>query len=309
VASEGNGRSVAAADAGRGVMQKSVLLGASGRVGALMLPAWPDAAGGAVPPPVAVRRDGRGGLSWDALDADPPPPLPGPPPVAVLGFAGVTPGPAAPLHLNAALGRAAVRAAAAWGARHAFVASSAAVYGRPGADPVSEDAAARPESPYGRAMLEREDAVSRAAAAAGIAVTLLRIGNVAGASEPFVSAAGRDPVVMDVFADGRGPMRSYVGPAGLARVLAGLIALAAEGRPLPRLLNLGGRAPAEMNAVLTALGRPFATRPAPPAALPRMHLDTSRLEGLCPGAAGSGAAADLVAELRSLATAGQEGDA
>lgn len=278
-------------------MQKSVLLGASGRVAGLVLPAWAGAVGAAAPAPLTVRRDRLGGLCWDVLK-DPAPPLPGAPPVAVLGFAGITPGPRAPLHLNAALGQAAVAAAAAWGGRHAIVASSAAIYGRTGAEPVGEDAPARPESPYGEAMLAREDAVLATAAAAGIGVTLLRIGNVAGASEPFISAAGRDPVVMDVFADGSGPSRSYIGPAGMARVLAGLVALLAAGRPLPRLLNVGARTPAQMTAILTALGRPFTTRPAPPTALKHMHLDTSRLESLCPGAAGSGTAAELIADLR-----------
>lgn len=286
-------------------MHAPVLLGATGRVGRLILAGW-DRAGpapDAAPPPVALGRGPGAALRWDM--AAPPPALPGGArPGVVFHFAGVTPAGAGDLAANAALGRAGFDAAAGWGAAHVFVASSATVYGRP-EGPAAEDAPARPETAYGRSMLAREQALLERAARPGApGLTLLRIGNVAGACEPFLSAARQaGPLDLDIFADGTGPRRCYIGPLGLARCLAALARLAARGHPLPRLLNLAAAAPAGMDELLDAMDKPWRPRPAPASALQELLLDTSRLETLCPGAAGRGTPEELLAELAATGQA------
>jgi UDP-glucose 4-epimerase len=78
--------------------------------------------------------------------------------------------------------------------------SSAAVYGTPDRDPVTEDAPCRPLSPYGRTKLVGEWLLRDCAAAWGLAVTSLRYFNVAGAVEPRLGDSGAANLVPLVFA-------------------------------------------------------------------------------------------------------------
>ncbi|MBE0691744.1 MAG: UDP-glucose 4-epimerase GalE [Aquamicrobium sp.] len=65
--------------------------------------------------------------------------------------------------------------------KHFIFSSTAAVYGAAGSEPVSENAALHPESPYGRSKLMSEWMLADASAAYGLRYTALRYFNVAGA--------------------------------------------------------------------------------------------------------------------------------
>jgi UDP-glucose 4-epimerase len=87
--------------------------------------------------------------------------------------------------------------------------SSAAVYGTPDTDPVTEDAACRPLSPYGETKLVGEWLLRDCATAWGLAVTSLRYFNVAGAARPRLGDTGAANLVPLVFAAldaGRAPV-------------------------------------------------------------------------------------------------------
>ncbi len=288
-----------------------VVLGATGRVGRLILAEWT-----AHPPPdLEIRAQRRQGdppdIIWqlaagvDALAtaigrAD-----------MVLVLSGVTPAPGADYRLNTDLALAAVQAAAQIGARHLFIASSAAVYGRSG-DPIPEEAALTPLSDYGQAKLTMEWACTGWLAQYPLprpSVTFLRIGNVAGTDQFFRNlalASPQSPLSLDQFPDGTGPVRSYIGPAGLARVLACLIGRAARGKPLPLALNIGapggGVDMADFAPALLAQGQPAPVIriPAPATALPSVRLSLDRLASLCPMDQGEGTAAAMVQQWLAL---------
>ena len=261
--------------------------GGSGRVGRMVRRAWAEA------PPAATllmpqRRAGDvpGGLVWDPLAGDLPE---GVGPVdTLIALAGITPASGQPLELNTALAVATLTAARRHGIGRVLLTSSSAVYGAPAGDaPLSEDSPLRPLNPYGAAKLAMEAACAPFRDA-GVEVCCLRIGNVAGADALLLNAATArpdQPIRLDRFAgaaaetdpDGPGPIRSYLGPATLARVLAGL---AAAPGPLPAALNVALPHPVGMADLAEAAELPWLWQPAPAGALRRLTLDVGRLARL-----------------------------
>ncbi|NJL07172.1 MAG: UDP-glucose 4-epimerase GalE [Methylacidiphilales bacterium] len=77
--------------------------------------------------------------------------------------------------------RALFAAAAATGVKNLIFSSTAAVYGTPERNPVTEDARPHPESPYGTSKLMSELMLADAARAHGLGYVVLRYFNVAGA--------------------------------------------------------------------------------------------------------------------------------
>lgn len=77
--------------------------------------------------------------------------------------------------------------------------SSAAVYGEPDLDVVSEDADCRPVNPYGRTKLIGEHLVADVAAATGLRYACLRYFNVAGCATPALADRGVNNLVPMVF--------------------------------------------------------------------------------------------------------------
>ena len=209
----------------------------------------------------------------------------------VLCLAGVTPSSDAALSLNRDLALA-VQAAA--GARPLLLASSAAVYGR-AEGLCQEEAPARPVAPYGRAKIDMEQAVL----ARGGRVTCLRIGNIAGADQILGRVTSCTPITLDRFADGRTPVRSYIGPATLAAQLGDLCLAAGRGIALPPVLNVTAPGAVEMGALLDAVPYPWQPRPAPAEAIARVVLDTRRLEHLFTLDPAAGTPERLVAEWRA----------
>ena len=266
-------------------------LGASGRLGRLVARAWAGPAGrglAAIPQWRRADEAPDGALVWSPLEE--PVPEIGAVDV-VVDLAGVTGGEG--VGRNVDLARAALGAAERLGARWTLLPSSAAVYG---AGPFGEDAPPAPLSDYGRAKLAMERM------AAGRPATALRIGNVVGA-DALLGRPREGPAIIDRLPDGRGPRRSYIGPEGLARVLAALARRAAAGGAMPAVLDVATPRAVAMEALAEAAGLGWRHRPAPEGVVAEVALDTARLEALAPGAAGPADPAAMVAEWRRLAAA------
>lgn len=250
-----------------------LFVGLSGRVGRLIRPFLPEDL------PVADRQPEPGGLAWDLLAGAGPlralAERSGAPPALVV-LSGTTPATGTDMDLNRALGVAAMAAAVEAGVGRVLLASSAAVCGPPRAAPWRETDPVAPTGAYGRAKLAMELA-AEPFRAAGLEVCALRIGNVAGADALLLNAPG--PIRLDRFADGTGPVRSYIGPATLARLL---LALALTPGRLPPVLNLAAPGAVAMRDLAEAAGLPWAWVPAPPEAVPRQVLDLTSLALIVP---------------------------
>ncbi|MFG2574819.1 UDP-glucose 4-epimerase GalE [Streptomyces sp. NPDC048481] len=88
---------------------------------------------------------------------------------------------------------------AAAGVRRFLFSSSAAVYGNPDVDLITEDTPCAPVNPYGETKLAGEWLVRAAGQAHGIATTCLRYFNVAGAMAPELADTGVFNIVPMVF--------------------------------------------------------------------------------------------------------------
>lgn len=251
-----------------------LILGASSRLGRMLRHHGLSA----VAPRWQLRREEEAAdaVFFDPL-ADRPPVMPCD---AVLCLAGVISGTASELQRNSDLAEAAIHLGAASGAKRVFLASSAAVYG-PNPSPLSEDHTPRPLGDYGRAKVEMEAAALACAVQLKLDVTILRIGNVAGA-DALLSQDGDADITLDRFADGQGPRRSYIGPRDLARVMNALLAAGAAGQDLPVIVNVALPGAVDMADLLVAAGRRFDWRAAPETAIPLVELDVSRLSRLLP---------------------------
>ena len=239
-----------------------IVVGSSGEVGRLLVTHWRRASTSVVlqyrnndlPDPLVLsfRWDPDGGVTaladWiKAHDR----------PSAMLVLAGVTPRSGRDLTLNSQIAETCLAAAKSVGIGRVLVASSSAVYGDELDRPFKETDATRPVNAYGAAKLEMEQACARWSAA--LEVVCLRIGNVAGADallrQTFLPK--RPDILLDRFADGTTPLRSYIGPGTMAGVL---IDLAKYGGPLPFALNLAAPKPVEMGALADAARLPWRPR-------------------------------------------------
>jgi UDP-glucose 4-epimerase len=129
----------------------------------------------------------------------------------------------------------------------------------------------------------------------GLAVCSLRIGNVAGADALLLNAAASAPHFIDRFASGGGPVRSYIGPVSLARVIAAL----ADAPDLPAVLNVAAPAPVAMADLARAAGGDWRWRPAPEGAVERLTLDCTALTRRVHFAPAESTAQEMVAQWRA----------
>ena len=259
------------------VINQTLVVGASGRVGRLLAQAW------AISGDSPVLQHRGAGLDWTGPQLVWQPLQGAPLPQgfrAMILLAGVVSG---DLAQNSTIARACFHAAQCAGMAQVLFASSSAVYGANLGLPCREDTPTAPLTPYGRAKLEAE---AVAAEFPDLAITALRIGNVAGADALLTNPAR--PLLIDRFASGHGPLRSYIGPQALARVLAGLL-----GQRLPPTLNLAST-PIRMEALAEAAQLPWAFHPAPATAHEAITLDTTHLASLLPLPAQT--AADIAAD-------------
>ena len=189
--------------------------------------------------------------------------------------------------------------------------SSAAVYGTPFTDLVTEETAKSPESPYGESKLIGEWLLRDQAVAAGLAHTSLRYFNAAGASErcgelhdpethliPLVlqAAAGlRDRVTIfgDDYPTPDGTcVRDYIHVADLALAHVAAARRLAAGEPIEPVYNLGSGSGASVGEIMTAIADSTGIAFTPEVA-PRRPGDPPRIV-----ASGETAARDLGWEMR-----------
>ncbi|WP_344072393.1 UDP-glucose 4-epimerase GalE [Streptomyces crystallinus] len=105
--------------------------------------------------------------------------------------------------------RTVLEAAAEAGVRRFLFSSSAAVYGMPDVDLVTEQTACLPMSPYGETKLAGEWLVSAVGKAHGMATASLRYFNVAGAASPELGDPGifnLVPMVFERLTEGKAPL-------------------------------------------------------------------------------------------------------
>lgn len=147
-------------------------------------------------------------------------------------------------------------AMAAQGVRRIVFSSSAAVYGTPDMDLVTEGTPTRPESPYGQSKLIGEWLLAAQGIATGLRHTSLRYFNVVGSGDPDLydtSPHNLFPLVLDALTEGRTPringidyptedgtcVRDYVHVADLATSHVAAAQALATGRDLEPVYNLG----------------------------------------------------------------------
>lgn len=149
-----------------------------------------------------------------------------------------------------------LEAMASTGVDQIVFSSSAAVYGTPDVDQVTEATPTTPQSPYGESKLIGEWLLADQARAAGLTHTSLRYFNVVGSGDPALydtSPHNLFPLVFDALLDGRAPqingtdyptpdgtcVRDYVHVADLAAAHVAAAAALSAGMPLQPVYNLG----------------------------------------------------------------------
>jgi UDP-glucose 4-epimerase len=150
--------------------------------------------------------------------------------------------------------------------------SSAAVYGTPDVDVVTEDTAKAPESPYGESKLIGEWLLRDQEVAAGLRHTSLRYFNVVGSGDPGIrdtSPHNLFPLVFDALVEGRTPringddyptpdgtaVRDYVHVSDIALAHVEAAKRLDAGEPLERAYNLGSGAGVSVAEIMSAVAR------------------------------------------------------
>jgi UDP-glucose 4-epimerase len=150
--------------------------------------------------------------------------------------------------------------------------SSAAVYGTPDVDVVTEDTPKRPESPYGESKLIGEWLLHDQEVAAGLRHTSLRYFNVVGSGTPDVydtSPHNLFPKVFDALVEGRTPtingddyptpygtnVRDYIHVADLAVSHVAAARRLDAGDPVETAYNLGSGDGVSVAEIMAAMAR------------------------------------------------------
>jgi UDP-glucose 4-epimerase len=162
--------------------------------------------------------------------------------------------------------------------------SSAAVYGTPDVDLVTETTPKKPQSPYGESKLIGEWLLHDAGVAHGLAHTSLRYFNVVGSGRPELrdtSPHNLFPLVFDALAEGRVPqingddyptpdgtcVRDYIHVSDLALAHVTAARRLQDGLPVEEAYNLGSGDGVSVRQIMTAVaevtGIPFDARIAP----------------------------------------------
>jgi UDP-glucose 4-epimerase len=150
--------------------------------------------------------------------------------------------------------------------------SSAATYGTPDVDTVTEETATRPESPYGESKLIGEWLLHDQGVAHSLRHTSLRYFNVVGSGSPEVydtSPHNLFPLVLEALLEGRTPringddyptpdgtcVRDYVHVADLAASHVAAAEALTEGRALEPVYNLGSGDGLSVRQIMDAMAR------------------------------------------------------
>jgi len=192
----------------------------------------------------------------------------------VLHLAGMTRGAGEDLRQNSAIVPGLLESCRRIGARRLLFVSTAAVYA-PGPLAMAEDLPVMPASAYGRSKADAEALVR---AQTDVPVTVLRLGNVAGADALLGPRPAGGQIVLDPVPQvPGGPTRSWIGARTLARLLAALCL-----RQLPPVLNIAQSPPLAMADLLEAAGLDWCFGPFNREVVPVATLDVSRLQSICP---------------------------
>jgi UDP-glucose 4-epimerase len=150
--------------------------------------------------------------------------------------------------------------------------SSAATYGTPTGDVVTEHTPTQPESPYGESKLIGEWLIRDQGKARGLKHTSLRYFNVVGSGSPELydsSPHNLFPIVLRALTAGKTPringidyntadgtcVRDYVHVADLAASHVAAARALAAGRPLERVYNLGSGDGLSVRQIMTAMAK------------------------------------------------------
>ena len=260
-----------------------LVTGSAGKLGRILRTVWLQTGASGLSPVWTVRQPVfPDDVAWDILS--------GPAPLiakdaVILHLASDLRGDTASLAANSELALKVCTEAKKAGARHVFLASSAAVYGS-SAEGHTEKQQPCPLSDYGYAKLNMERDVlcwAHSAGANAPGITCLRIGNVLGADMLFGKALRDRDILLDpVLGHGKGPMRSYIGPHAFAQIIAKLGLSAVAGASLPRILNIAAPEPVYMADLLIAAKHAFRFGPPNSNVIPTVHLCTARLAALVP---------------------------
>ncbi|PBC79217.1 UDP-glucose 4-epimerase [Streptomyces sp. TLI_235] len=185
-------------------------------------------------------------------------------------------------------------AAVAGGVRKVLFSSSAAVYGMPDTDLVTEATPCAPINPYGETKLVGEWLLAAAAKAYGLSTVSLRYFNVAGAASPELADDGVTnlvPMVFQRLTDGLPPLvfgddyptpdgtcvRDYIHVEDVAAAhLAAVRRLDTAGEPVSLTLNIGRGEGVSVRGVLDAIAR-ITGRAVEPEVTPRRPGDPARV--------------------------------
>ncbi|MFJ8630067.1 UDP-glucose 4-epimerase GalE [Streptomyces sp. NPDC093568] len=165
-----------------------------------------------------------------------------------------------------------LEAVAEAGVKRLVFSSSAAVYGNPDVDLITEDTPCAPVNPYGETKLAGEWLVRAAGRAHGISTACLRYFNVAGAASPELADTGVFnivPMVFDRLTRGEAPrifgddhptpdgtcVRDYIHVADLAEAhLAAARRLGAPGASGDLTVNIGSGRGVSVRELITVIG-------------------------------------------------------
>ncbi|MEU1055641.1 UDP-glucose 4-epimerase GalE [Streptomyces sp. NPDC005876] len=194
-------------------------------------------------------------------------------------------------------------AAAEAGVGRFVLSSSAAVYGDPGTELITEDAPCAPVNPYGETKLAGEWLVRAAGRAHGMATVCLRYFNVAGAAAPELADTGVFnivPMVFDRLTRGEAPrvfgddyptpdgtcVRDYIHVADLAEAHLAAARYLARPRAAGDLtVNIGRGEGVSVREMITVIGevtgdrRPAVVEPRRPGDAPRAVASAARAAG------------------------------
>ena len=176
--------------------------------------------------------------------------------------------------------------AADTGVAHVVLASSAAVYGAGDDTPFDENHSLKPITPYGVSKSKMEDIAHRlSATSTSPAITILRIGNIAGADALSAAAncqvRGGTPMPLHRFPDGTAALRSYIGPRDLFDVVCALSE--PHNGPL-RTINVAQPQPVSLDDMLRAYKThhipqlTWVDMPAPDSIPHRVTLSTDKVQ-------------------------------
>ncbi|MFJ3304252.1 UDP-glucose 4-epimerase GalE [Streptomyces sp. NPDC086549] len=196
-----------------------------------------------------------------------------------------------------------LEAAAGAGVERFLFSSSAAVYGNPDVDLITEDTPCAPVNPYGETKLAGEWLVRAAGQAHGMATVCLRYFNVAGAAAPLLADTGVFnivPMVFDRLTRDEAPrifgddyptpdgtcIRDYIHVADLAEAHLAAARRLAEGGPAGDLtVNIGRGEGVSVRELITVIGEVTGDRRTPlvegrrPGDAPRAVASAARAAG------------------------------